>query len=74
MPVLFVKKKDETLHLCIDYRVLKKLSVKNVYSLFLISEMFNKLKTAKFFTKIDLDEAYHQIRINSNNIPKTESI
>jgi hypothetical protein len=68
--VLFVKKKNETLHLCIDYRVLNKLSIKNVYLLLLISKMFNKLKRAKFFTKIDLDGTYHQIRINPNDILK----
>jgi Reverse transcriptase (RNA-dependent DNA polymerase) len=65
------KEKSDTLHLCIDYRMLNKLLVKNVYSLFLISKMLDKLKRAKFFTKIDLDGVYHQIRINPNDIPKT---
>jgi Reverse transcriptase (RNA-dependent DNA polymerase) len=69
--VLFVKKKDKTLYLYIDYRTLNKLSVKNVYLLFLISKMLDKLKRAKFFTKINLDRVYHQIRINSHNILKT---
>jgi Reverse transcriptase (RNA-dependent DNA polymerase) len=64
------KEKDKILHLCIDYRTLNKLLVKNIYPLSL-SEMLDKLKQTKFFTKIDLNRAYHQIRINSNNICKT---
>jgi hypothetical protein len=59
------------LHICVDYQALNKLSIKNVYPLPLISEMLDKLKKAKYFTKINLDEAYHQIRISLEDIPKT---
>jgi Reverse transcriptase (RNA-dependent DNA polymerase) len=70
--VLFVKKKDGTLHMCVDYRALNKLLIKNVYPLPLISEMLDKLKKTKYFTKIDLDGAYHQIHISLEDIPKTD--
>jgi hypothetical protein len=70
-PILFVQKKDGTFHLCIDYQALNKGTIKNVYPLPLIAELINKLKNAKFFTKIDLDSAYHQIRLNPDDVPKT---
>jgi hypothetical protein len=60
-PVLFVRKKDRTLRLYIDYQRLNSATVKNVYPLLLITELIDKLKRAKLFTKIDLDGAYHQI-------------
>ena len=53
-PVLFVKKKDGTLRLCIDYRQLNKLTIKNKYSLPRIDDLFNQLKGASIFSKIDL--------------------
>jgi Reverse transcriptase (RNA-dependent DNA polymerase) len=59
------------MHMCIDYRIMNKLSVKNVYLLSFISKMLNKLKYAKYFTKIKLNSTYHQIRINSEDILKT---
>jgi hypothetical protein len=55
--------------MCIDYRVLNKLSIKNVYLLPLISEMLDKLKHAKYITKINLDRIYHQIQIKLEDIP-----
>jgi hypothetical protein len=70
-PILFVRKKDGTFRLCIDYRALNKSTIKNIYPLPLISELLDKLQNAKYFTKIDLDGAYHQIRLNSADIPKT---
>ena len=60
-PVLFVKKKDGTLRLCIDFRQLNKVTVKNKYPLPRIDDLFDQLKDAKIFSKIDL-----QIRISSS--------
>ena len=62
-PVLFVTKKDGTLRLCIDYRQLNKLTVKNKYPLLRIDDLFNQLKGASIFSKIDLRSGYHQLRI-----------
>jgi hypothetical protein len=62
-PVLFVKKKDGTLRLCIDYRQLNKVTVKNRYSLPQIDDLFDQLKGARVFSKIDLRSGYHQLRI-----------
>ena len=62
-PVLFVKKKDGTLRLCIDYRQLKKLIVKNKYLLPIINDLFDQLKGASIFSKIDFRSRYHQLRI-----------
>ena len=62
-PVLFVKKKDGTLRLCIDYRQLNKLTVKNKYSLPRIDDLFDQLKGESIFLKIDLRSGYHQLRI-----------
>ena len=62
-PVLFVKKPDGSLRLCVDYRKLNNITVKNRYPLPLISELFDRIKNAKYFTRLDMQEAYHQIRI-----------
>jgi hypothetical protein len=61
--ILFVLKKDDTLRLCVDYRALNKLTVKNRYFLFLINKTMDRLANAKIFTKLDLRDAYHRIRI-----------
>ncbi|XP_057811844.1 uncharacterized protein LOC131026086 [Salvia miltiorrhiza] len=70
-PVLFVKKKDGTLRLCIDYRELNKLTLKNKYPLPRIDDLFDQLKGASVFSKIDLKSGYHQLKVRHEDIPKT---
>ena len=70
-PVLFVRKKDGSLRMCIDYRMLNKVTERNNYPLLRIEEMFDALQGAKYFTTLDLNMAYHQIRVTEQDIPKT---
>lgn len=70
-PVLFVKKKDGSLRLCIDYRGLNAITVKNKYPLPLLDEFFDRFQGAQFFSKLDLQQGYHQLRIAESDIPKT---
>jgi hypothetical protein len=70
-PAIFVKKKDETLRLCVDYRPLNEVTIKNKYPLPRIDLLFDQLAGAKVFSKIDLRLGYHQIRIKPEDIPKT---
>jgi hypothetical protein len=70
-PVLFVPKKDGTLRLCVDYRGLNKITVKNRLALPLISETLDRLSEGRVFTKLDLKDAYHRIRIRRGDEWKT---
>jgi hypothetical protein len=69
-PALFVKKKDNSLRLCVDYRPLNAVTIKNKYPLPRIDILFDQLAGAKVFSKIDLHSGYHQIKIRSSDIPK----
>ncbi|TYK01415.1 ty3-gypsy retrotransposon protein [Cucumis melo var. makuwa] len=70
-PVLFVKKKDGSMCLCIDYRELNKVTVKNRYPLPRIDDLFDQLQGATVFSKIYLRLGYHQLRIKDGDVPKT---
>ncbi|XP_049382777.1 uncharacterized protein LOC125847126 [Solanum stenotomum] len=73
-PVLFQKKKEGTLRLCIDYQALNKVTVKNKYPIPLIADLFDRLGKAKVFTKMDLRKGYYQIRIAEGDEPKTTCV
>jgi hypothetical protein len=70
-PLLSVKNKDGTLRLCIDFRQLNKVTVKNKYPMPRIDDLFDQLKDAKIFSKIDLRSIYHQVRIKEEYIKNT---
>ncbi|GJV32731.1 putative reverse transcriptase domain-containing protein [Tanacetum coccineum] len=70
-PVLFVKKKDGSFRMCIDYRELIKLTVKNRYPLPRIDDLFDQLQGSSVYSKIDLRSGYHQLRVSEEDIPKT---
>ncbi|KAM2369066.1 hypothetical protein ACFXTH_046546 [Malus domestica] len=70
-PVLFVRKKDGTLRLCIDYRQLNRVTIKNRYPLPRIDDLFNQFRGACVFSKINLRSGYYQLKIKSEDVPKT---
>jgi hypothetical protein len=70
-PALFVKKKDQSLRLCVDYRPLNVVTIKNKYPLSCIDILFDQLVSAKVFSKVDIHLGYHQIKIRLEDIPKT---
>ena len=70
-PVLFAKKKDKTLRLCIDYIQLNRVTIKNQYPLPRIDDLFDQLRGARVYSKIDLRTSYHQLRVRETDIHKT---
>jgi hypothetical protein len=70
-PTLFVSKKDKELHLCVNYRPLNAVTIKNKYPLQCIKKLFDQLAGARVFSKIDLHSSHHQINIRVEDIPKT---
>lgn len=70
-PVLFVRKKDGTLRMCIDYRGINRITVKNKYPLPRIDDLLDRLQGAKVFSSLDLCSAYHQVRLVDSDVPKT---
>ncbi|GJS00646.1 putative reverse transcriptase domain-containing protein [Tanacetum coccineum] len=70
-PVLFVKKKDGSFRMCINYRELNKITIKNHYPLPRIDDLFDQLQGACYFSKIDLQSGYHQLCVHEDDIPKT---
>ena len=70
-PILFVKKKDGGMRMCVDYRAVNKMTVRNSYPLPRIDDLLDKMTGASIFSCLDLQQAYHQIRLNQDDIPKT---
>ncbi|GJS36542.1 putative reverse transcriptase domain-containing protein [Tanacetum coccineum] len=70
-PMLYVKKKDGSFRMYIDYQELNKLTIKNRYPLPRIDDLFNQLQGSRYFSKIDLRSSYHQLRVRKEDIPKT---
>ena len=68
--MLFVKKKDGSMRMCIDYRELNKVTIKNKYPLPRIDDLFDQLKHATVFSKIDVRSGYYQLKVHESDIPK----
>jgi hypothetical protein len=71
-PVLFVQKKDGSQRMCVDYRSLNDITMKNKCPLPCIKDLFNQMRGARVFSKIDLRSGYHQMKIRPSDIPKTD--
>ena len=69
--MLFVRKKDGSIRMCIDYRQLNKVTIKNKYPIPRIGDLFYQVQGARYFSKIDLRSGYHQLRVRDSDIPKT---
>ena len=69
--VLFVKKKDGSLRLCIDYRQLNRATIRNQYPLPRIDELIDQLQGSRVYSKIDLRSGYHQLKVRENDVSKT---
>ncbi|KAL4289690.1 hypothetical protein GQ457_14G013610 [Hibiscus cannabinus] len=70
-PVLFVKKKDGSMRLCIDYRQLNRVIIKNKYPLPRIEDLFDQIRDSFVFSKIDLRSGYYQMRVKDDDVQKT---
>ena len=70
-PVLFMKKKDGSLRLCIDYMQLNRVTIRNQYPLPRIDELFDQLPGSRVYSKIYLRSGYHQLRVQESDVPKT---
>jgi hypothetical protein len=70
-PVLFVEKKDGTQRMCVDYRSFNEVTIKNKYPLPRIEVLFDQMKGARVFSKVDLRSGYHQLKIQESDMPKT---
>ena len=70
-PILFVRKKDGSMRLCINFRKLNQVTIKNKYHLPRIDDLFDQLRNVKIFSKIDLRSGYHQLKIKVEDIAKT---
>ena len=68
VPVLFVKKKDGSLRLCIDYRQLNRVTIRNQYPLHRIDELFDQLQRSRVYSKIDLRSGHHQLRVQESDV------
>ena len=68
---MYVKKKDGSIRICIDYRQLNKIILKNKYPIARIDDLFDQVQDATHFSKIDLRSGYHQLRVRDSDIPKT---
>ena len=70
-PVLLVHKKDGTYRMCVDYRALNLITIKNRFPVLRMEDLFDKLQGSTYFSRVDLKSGYHQIRIVPNDFPKT---
>ena len=70
-PIIFVDKRDGTTRLCVDYRKLNDVTIKNKYPLPKIEDLFDQLNGARIFSKVDLRTGYHQLKVRETDIPKT---